>query len=170
MLGSNTWLGWIYQSSQSIAGLCFVNVAHYRMLDSTTWHEAKATQRKHFWNRREFMRIITTGTVDFRLTSSKSGGRRIPVQAIVLHKVNPNLPSSPTPSVISRSTSRIIISRSWHWYTWSKIDLLLGSEIFQVVLHGWRFGHQGSPTIWHLKLTLVGWWVALLNAVKNSMV
>ena len=45
-------------------------------------------------------------TMDFRITSLKSGRRRIPLQAIVLGKVTSNLPLSPTPSIINANISR----------------------------------------------------------------
>ena len=53
----DTWPGWIYHASQSIAGLCVIDVAHYRALGATTWCKAKATQCKYPWNRMESMQI-----------------------------------------------------------------------------------------------------------------
>ena len=57
------------------------------------------------------------GAVDFRITSLKSG-RHFPVQAIVLCKVTSDLPSSPTPLIISGSIYRdwslqILILEPW---------------------------------------------------------
>ena len=46
------------------------------------------------------------GVVDFRVTSLKNGGRRFAVQAIVLHKVTSDLPSSPTSSMTNGSISK----------------------------------------------------------------
>ena len=105
------------------------------------------------------------GTVDFRITSLKNGGRRFPMQAIVLRKVTSDLPSSPTPFNDKRKymyLQELELADS-DFGTPGAIDLLLGMEVFgQVVLHGQRFGPRGSPMV--LK-TFFGW---VLSGAVNS--
>ena len=87
------------------------------------------------------------GVVDFRITSLKSGGRRFPVQAVVLCKVTSDLPSSPTPFNNNWKHLSGLALADPGFRTPGAIDLLLGMEVFgQVVLHGRQFGPWGSPT------------------------
>jgi len=103
------------------------------------------------------------GAVDFRITSLKSGGRRFPVQAIVLRKVTSDLPSSPTPLNDKWKHLSGLELADPDFGTPGTIDLLLGTEVFgQVVLNGRRFGPRGSPTA--LK-THFGW---VLGGAVNS--
>ena len=103
------------------------------------------------------------GVVNFRIASLKSGGRRFPVQAIVLHRVTSDLRSSPTPFNDNWKHLSGLELADPDFGTPGAIDLLLGTEIFgQVVLHGRRFGPRGSPTA--LK-THFGW---VLGGAVNS--
>ena len=87
------------------------------------------------------------GVVDFRITSLKSRGRRFPIQAIVLCKVISDLRSSLTPFNNKWKHLLGLELADPDFGTLGAIDLLLGTKVFgQVVLHGQRFGPQGSLT------------------------
>ena len=83
--------------------------------------------------------------MDFRITSLKGGGRRIPVQAIVLRIVTSDLPLSPTSLNGKWKQLKRLELADPDFETPGAIDLVLGTEIFsQVVLHCRQFGRQGS--------------------------
>ena len=90
--------------------------------------------------------LLPRGMVDFRVTSLGGRGRRLPMQAIVLHKVTSNLPSSPTPFNDSWKCLIGLELVDPDFRSPGTIDLLLGKEVFgQIVLRGQRFGPRGSP-------------------------
>ena len=104
------------------------------------------------------------GAVNFRITSLKSGGSRLPAQAIVMRKVTSDLPSSPTPFNKKWKHLSGLELADPDFRNREAIDLLLGMEVFgQVVLHGRRVGPQGSHVV--LK-THFGW--VLGGTVKSK--
>ena len=84
------------------------------------------------------------GSVDFRITSLKSGRRHFSVQAIVLLS---HLGSAFKPHPFDdkwKHLSGLELSDP-DFGTPGAIDLLLGTKVFGQV--GWRFGPHGSPTV-----------------------